>query len=362
MIEERTDRRWPDVVREAARTPVTLAPRVRLVVQALDLRIGLCAPALDDRLRRLVQTLERGRCFVLRSGVVERDDRDRPAGKIGRVLLVGPSSTDDIAEAHRPRRICEHAPERIPESQRVLRAVDPDAAGHVRPKRMETELEGRYDTEVRACAAHGPEQLGLFLLARAHETPVGGDELHGDQVVDRQPERALESPDAAAEREPGNTRVPYGADRADKPVLLGTAIEIDEVGAAIRPSGPRRGVHGRPTHARHVEDHAAVARREAVDAVAAAADGQREALVAREPNRRRDIVDLGRPHDERGPPVVQRAPHPTRIVVAGVGRLDDLAFERRAELIDRRGGERHRVPRQRRPQTIPGQSAPNRRR
>ena len=67
----------------------------------------------------------------------------------------------------------------------------------IRPERLEVELEPRRDPEVPASAPEAPEQVRLLALARADEAPVRGDDLDGGQVVDRQPEAALEPADPA---------------------------------------------------------------------------------------------------------------------------------------------------------------------
>jgi hypothetical protein len=65
--------------------------------------------------------------------------------------------------------------------------------------------------------------------------------------------------------------------------------------------------------------------------VAAAADCDHEARLAREAKRRDEVVDLRRPNDERGAPVGHPVPDGARLVVAGVFRENDLAAERLAE-------------------------------
>ena len=74
-------------------------------------------------------------------------------------------------------------------------------------ERLEPELERGRDPEVPAGAAQAPEELGLLGLGRADEPAVGGDELDGGQVVDREPEVALEAADSPAERQPGDAGV-----------------------------------------------------------------------------------------------------------------------------------------------------------
>ena len=156
-------------------------------------------------------------------------------------------------------------------------------------ERLELELEGRGDPEVPAGAAHPPEQIRLLGLAGAHEPAIGGHELDGPQVVDRQAEVPLEPTDTATERQPRNARVADDAGRADEPVRLSRHIELTEERAAVHPRHARRRIHRHAAHPGHVDDEATVAARMPGGAVAAGADGQRQAVVAGEADRGRDI-------------------------------------------------------------------------
>ena len=105
----------------------------------------------------------------------------------------------------------------------------------VGPERLEPELEGSRDPEVPAGAAQAPEQLGLVGLGRADEPAVGGHDLDGGQVVDREPEVPLQAADSTAERQPGDAGVADDAGRADEAVRLGGDVELAEERPAVRP-------------------------------------------------------------------------------------------------------------------------------
>jgi hypothetical protein len=85
---------------------------------------------------------------------------------------------------------------------RLLERVEPRPRRDERADGMELELERRHDAEVRAGAAHAPEELRLLLRARADDVAVCCDELDLEQVVDRQAVLAHEPADAGAERRP----------------------------------------------------------------------------------------------------------------------------------------------------------------
>ncbi len=82
--------------------------------------------------------------------------------------------------------------------------------------RIQPQLERRDHAEVGAGAAHAPEQIGVLILARMQPAAVGGDQVDGPQVVDREAELALEAAHAAPEREPGDSGVSDHAHRARK--------------------------------------------------------------------------------------------------------------------------------------------------
>ena len=100
---------------------------------------------------------------------------------------------------------------------------------------------------------------------------------------------------------------------------------------------------GSTVHASHpgeVDHDAVIARREARDAVAAAPDGDEQILLAGEPKRRDDVIDVRRSDDQRRVPVDEPVPHDARGVVARVAGTDDLAVEAAVEVRQRRSASR----------------------
>ena len=194
-------------------------------------------------------------------------------------------------------------------------------------ERMQAELERRHDPEVRAGPAHAPEELGILVLACADDPAVRRDELDGKQAVDRQTELALQTAHAAAEREPGHTRMGDDADRADEAVRLCGVVELGEKRAAAYAGGTLLGIDVCTAHPREVDHDTVVAGREAGDAVAAAADGDDELLLTGEAERSDDVVGVGRPNDQRRATVDHAVPDRARRVVTGVVRAHDLTGE-----------------------------------
>jgi hypothetical protein len=120
---------------------------------------------------------------------------------------------------------------------------------------------------------------------------------------------------------------PTHADGADEREPLCLSVELRELGAAAGAGDAPLGVDAHASHAREIDDDAGVARGETGDAVAAATNRDGQVLLARKTDGRNDVVDAGRPDDERGPPVDHRVPDHARRVVLRIRRKDDLAGE-----------------------------------
>ena len=80
--------------------------------------------------------------------------------------------------------------------------------------------------------------------------------------------------------------------------------------------------------------------REAGDAVAAAADGDGEVLLAREARRPHDVGDAGTAGDQGRAAVDRAVPDRARLVVVRVARTDELAAQALLELGERGLAER----------------------
>ena len=189
-------------------------------------------------------------------------------------------------------------------------------AENERPDRMQVVLEGGGDAEVAAAAAQPPEKLGLAARVDADPVRVGGDEVDGAQVVDGEPVPAHEVSDPAAERQPADPDAADGAARGGQPVPLRGEVQFRPDHAARRPGDARSRVDGHRLHVREIDHDAAVAHRMAEDRVPAAADGDRQLALAREPQRRLDVVGARAARDQGRPAVDGAVPGPPGLVVA----------------------------------------------
>jgi hypothetical protein len=124
------------------------------------------------------------------------------------------------------------------------------------------------------------------------------------------------------------------ADGADKAVRLGSDVELAQERTTADESDATLWIHGHPAQPRQVDDEPTVGGRVPRIAVGPGADGDLQAALAPETDRRRNVVDAGRPDEERRSTVEGRVPDATGIVVCSIPRGDDLAAERLAKATD----------------------------
>src|SRR2546430_5265911 len=99
------------------------------------------------------------------------------------------------------RRVGERVAVEASHLGRVFHRPEDWPGHHLRPQGVEPELELGDDPEVAAAAANAPEEVGVLILARLDELTVGGDQIDGEQLIDREAVLAHHPADAAAERQ-----------------------------------------------------------------------------------------------------------------------------------------------------------------
>ena len=198
---------------------------------------------------------------------------------------------------------------------------------------MQLELEPRDDAEVAAASAQAPQQVLVLGLARVHEPAVGRHDVGGDEVVAREAELPHRPADAAAEREAGDAGRRHEPAGGRESVCLRLVVDVGphRTAADGRAAGDR--VDADLVHLREVDHDSVVDRREAGDAVAAAADCDRQVVAAREADGRDHVGDAGAAHDECGTALVCSVPDPRGLLIAGVARRHDLAVDRLAQFL-----------------------------
>src|SRR3546814_9175264 len=92
-------------------------------------------------------------------------------------------------------------PEDLPGVGRVPEAGPGQNGG---PDGVQAELERGDHAEVAAAAPQRPKQVGVLVLARPQQLPVGGTDVDGGEVVDSEAELAHPPADASAKDKPGD--------------------------------------------------------------------------------------------------------------------------------------------------------------
>ena len=170
---------------------------------------------------------------------------------------------------------------------------------------------GGSPRRVAASSPQRPEQLGVFVRARAHDAPVGRDEVGADDVVARQPMLRRQVPDA-----PPRARPPRRSTRRRGPApdpCDTVAVSKSSQSSRFRASD----LSVRFTCTRRMRDRRSRGRRRERNARPGCGPLRepRPRLVgAREAERGRDVGASEAAEDDRGPPVDER-------VKAGAGTV-----------------------------------------
>src|SRR5436190_14108868 len=114
--------------------------------------------------------------------------------------------------------------------------------------------------------------------------------------------------------------------------------KVFEQHAALRANHASRRVDGHLVHRREVDHETVVDAAEAAAVVAAAADGDPQAALARERDRGGDIAFVDAVRDRCRPLVDHGVVEGAGLVVPGVLTIDDATLYRSAETFDRRDG------------------------
>ena len=205
---------------------------------------------------------------------------------------------------------------------------------------MQRELEAGDDAEVAATALERPEQVRVLAGIGMDEPAIGGDDIGRDEVVDAQAVATPEPADPATQGQAADAGVRDEAARRREPERLRRRIDVAPGRAALHPRATTFGVHPHAAHPGQVDHHAALPHGVTGDVVAAAADRDRQAVVAGERHGRHDIGLTARPDDHRRPPVDHRVPDRAGRVVPGIGRDQDIALDEGAQLSERRSVHR----------------------
>ena len=192
-----------------------------------------------------------------------------------------------------------------------------------------------HHAEVAAAASHRPEQIRVLVGVGGHEASVCQHHVDFEEVVDGETTLAGEVTDAAAERQAAQTR---GRDDAARRRRARTHASHGRHRPGAAPpaataDGRDVGIDSDSAHARQVDDEAVVDAAQAAAIVAAAADGDVEALLASEPHRGDHVRDITTLDDHRWAFVDHRVVQRTSVVVAAVASHENVAPNVAAERI-----------------------------
>ncbi len=181
-----------------------------------------------------------------------------------------------------------------------------------------------------------------MLGIHGQQPSIGGDDLGGQQVVDRQAEAPDQVADAAAQGDAADADRPGVAEADRQAVFRGCRGHLAGGEPGLGPCRPPLDVDVQLAHVAQVDHDSAVADPVAGVRVTATAHGERQAGLAGELDRPLDIGCIGDPHDERRMAVDAADEDSPRRVVAGVARTDHLARQFGAQLVDGDRGRRGR--------------------
>jgi hypothetical protein len=207
---------------------------------------------------------------------------------------------------------------------------------------VEAQPEPRRHAEVAAAAADRPEQVGVRLGVDTQELALRRDDVGGEQVVDRETVGPDEVADTAAEGDPADPHRSRVAEPDREAVLGGRVRELGGGEAGLGPGRSGLGVDLDRLPPREVEDDPAVGHAVTGDAVAAAADRERQAALAGGGDDAGDVVVVRDANDDRRPTVEAAVEQSARPLVLGIARRDDLAGHDRSKHVG--GGRGHVGP------------------
>ena len=118
---------------------------------------------------------------------------------------------------------------------------------------------------------------------------------------------------------------------------MGGGVELAKVQAGLRARNTANRVDVDLLHARYVDHHTGVAHRRAGDVVATAANGDEQISRSGEGDGCDDIIGTSAINHRGGSPIDHPVPDPTRLVIVGIVRNDQIAANGLPELRDIRG-------------------------
>jgi hypothetical protein len=256
-------------------------------------------------------------------------DRDHVAAA---QRLRDPRDVRDLQEARGRRdgvgRRCSEGAPGLQDLPRALPTED-HHAGRDRRQRDQLELQSDDCRVGAAPAPQRPVEVGLAVAVRAHEPPVGGNDVEGQDPLAAQAVAAAEPPDAAADAVADHADARCRAGERGKAVLGCRSGDVRPDGAGLHAGDACLGVDLHAAHGGRADEDALrqVAHRRAV--VAGALDEDAEVLLPGVQHDLADVLGGDRKGDHRRSQVVGQVPGPPRdvvVLVLGQGEVAPQAI------------------------------------
>jgi hypothetical protein len=177
-------------------------------------------------------------------------------------------------------------------------------------------LKGGDHPEVAPTTPQPPEQLGLGVGVHPQPVPVGGHQVHRQQVVHGQAMLAHQVAQPTTQSQPTDPGVADDPGRDGQPEPLGGPVQLAQQDAAGGPGDAGRRVDPDRLHQRQVDHQPAVHHRVPGHGMAAAPHRHRQVVFAGEADRLEDIVGPGAAGDQGRPAVDGAVPDPPGLLVA----------------------------------------------
>jgi hypothetical protein len=169
------------------------------------------------------------------------------------------------------------------------------------------------------------KRSGFSSGSRPPHLPVGGDDLHGAEVVAGQAVGPHHQPHAAPQGEPGDPGGGHLATRRGQAEGLGGSVQLSPRDPSLGPGGPGLGIHGDSLHGGEIDDEPVIAEGATGHLVPAAPDAHGRPEVPGHPNGRHHVLRAAAAGHGGGAPVHEPVPDLTSLVVAGMSGVDDFS-------------------------------------
>lgn len=169
---------------------------------------------------------------------------------------------------------------------------------------------------------------------RGDEAPIGQDHISLDEVVDGEPVLVRQVSDATAQGKPGNASRRDDAERHGQAECVRRVIDVAGGAAALDANDAPFRIDVNTLHRGQVDDEPVIAAAQPGAVVAAAADGQQQALVSREIYRRNHVGDVRASRNQQRPLVDHAVVELSRFVIRGITGPDHGPAKAVSERLD----------------------------